>query len=293
MTMNARRGRGWVIVVLVVGIALTVTGCAKKKAIQAVEDMNRAFGEAKDACASVYAASETATVQTDVDATNVLSDDKKWKKALEGATGTMPKIQNLHTVADQQREQAQREANEALAAAETALKEADESEAAKYGGSYYADGKSKLEQARKQAGDPCAWKDATAAAKQAEDALRRARNAAIAEKKRLEEEAAAAARAKAEEEARRKAAEQPVAETLPGNYQVQRGDYLWRIAGMDKIYQGSKFWPLIYDANRSQIQNPDLIYPGQNLTIPRKMSDTEMMSKLRTMWSKAARGEAL
>ena len=288
--MNGRRGRGSVIAVVVVGVALMVTGCAKKKAVQAVEDMNRAFGDAKDRCASVYAANETADVQTDVDATNVLSDDKKWKKALDGATATMPKIQNLQTVADQQREQAQREANEALSAAETALKEADASEAAKYGGSYYGEGKSKLEQARKQAADPCAWKDAAATAKQAEDALRRARNAAIAEKKRLEEEAAA--RAKAEEEARRKA-EQPAAEALPGNYQVQRGDYLWRIAGMDKIYQGSKFWPLIYDANRSQIQNPDLIYPGQTLTIPRQMSDTEMMSKLRTMWSKAARGENL
>lgn len=291
--MNGRRGRGSVIAVVVVGVALMVTGCAKKKAVQAVEDMNRAFGDAKDACASVYAANETVDVQTDVDATNVLSDDKKWKKALDGATATMPKIQNLHTVADQQREQAQREANEALSAAETALKEADASEAAKYGGSYYGEGKSKLEQARKQAADPCAWKDAAATATQAEDALRRARNAAIAEKKRLEEEAAAAARAKAEEEARRKAAEQPAADALPGNYQVQRGDYLWRIAGMDKIYQGSKFWPLIYDANRSQIQNPDLIYPGQNLTIPREMSEAEMNSKLHTMWSKAARGEDL
>ena len=62
--MNGRRGRGWVIVVLVVGVALLVTGCSKKKAVKAVEDMNRAFGEAKDACASVYAANDAAAVQT-------------------------------------------------------------------------------------------------------------------------------------------------------------------------------------------------------------------------------------
>jgi len=290
MEMNARRGRGRLIAVLAACLALTVTGCAKKKAIQAVEDMNQAFGDAKDACASVYAADEMGAVQDQVDATNVLSDDKKWKKALQGANDAMPEIQNLRTVADQDREQAQREANDALSAADAALKEADAADAAKYGGSYYADGKAKLELARKQAGDPCAWTTAAATAKQAEDDLRRARNAAIAEKKRLDDEAAA--RAKAEEEARRKAAEPEVA-ALPPNYVVERGDYLWKIAGMDKIYQGSKFWPLIYDANRSSIQNPDLIYPGQNLNIPRKMSDTEMMSKLQAMWGKASRGEDL
>jgi len=286
--MNARRGRGGLVVMMVACVALTVTGCAKKKAIQAVEDMNKTFGEAKDACASVYAADRVAAVQDDVDATNVLSDDKKWKKALEGATDAMPKIQNLQTAADQNREQAQREANDALSAADAALKEADAADAAKYGGTYYADGKAKLDQARKKADDPCAWKDAAAMAKQAEDDLRRARNAAIAEKKRLDEEAAAAARAKAAEEAK-----EPEVPALPPNYVVQRGDYLWKISGMDKIYQGSKFWPLIYDANRSSIQDPDLIYPGQNLNIPRKMSDTEMMSKLRTMWGKASRGEDL
>lgn len=280
---------------LVVCVALLVTGCAKKKAIQAVEDLNKAFGDAKDGCASVYAPKDLADVGKGVDEANQLKDDKKWKKALNKAEETSPDVQNLVTVTGQNREQAQRDAKEALGAADAALKEAEAAEASKYGGSYYSEGKGKLEAAKKSANDPCKWKQAAADAKAAEDSLRRARNAAVAEKKRLEEEARKAeeARRRAEEEARRKAEQEAWLKAHPPNYVVQRGDHLWGIAGMSKIYDASKFWPLIYDANRGQIDDPDLIFPNQNLTIPREMSDAEMMNKLRDMWGKAARGEEL
>ena len=293
--MNALRGRGWVLLLLVVCVAVLVTGCSKKKSIQAVEDLNKAFGMAKDGCASVYAPDDLAKVGKDVDEANTLKDDKKWKKALNKAEATSPEVANLTTVTGQTREQAQREAKEALGAADAAMKEADAAQASQYGGSYYAEGKAKLEAAKKNAGDACKWREAAAQAKAAEDSLRRARNAAIAEKKRLDEEAAAAAaaRARAEEEARRKAEQEAWLKAHPPNYVVQRGDHLWGIAGMSKIYEASKFWPLIYDANRGQINDPDLIFPNQNLTIPREMSDGEMMDKLRKMWGEAAQGEDL
>ena len=50
-------------------------------------------------------------------------------------------------------------------------------------------------------------------------------------------------------------------------YQVQRGDTLWGIAGRGSIYSNSYMWPLIYRANTNMINDPDLIYPGQNLEI--------------------------
>ncbi|HEY1405800.1 MAG TPA: hypothetical protein VF857_04245 [Spirochaetota bacterium] len=43
-------------------------------------------------------------------------------------------------------------------------------------------------------------------------------------------------------------------------------DCLWRIA--DKLYKNARLWPIIFMANRSQIKNPDLIYPGQKFLIP-------------------------
>ena len=48
---------------------------------------------------------------------------------------------------------------------------------------------------------------------------------------------------------------------------INRGDNLWTIAR--KLYGRGLRYTVIYDANRSQIRNPSLIYPGQVFTIPR------------------------
>ena len=167
--------------------------------------------------------------------------------------------------------------------------------AEEYGQPYYDQAQKKIDAGRAILRDPCKWKELAPAVKEIEDLARRATNAAIAEKQRLAEEARKAeeARRREEEDARRLAEEEAWRKAHPPNYVVRRGDYLWRIAGMDTIYEASKFWPLIYDANRDRINDPDLIYPGQDLTIPRAMDDGEMMNTLRSMWSKAGRGEDL
>jgi nucleoid-associated protein YgaU len=45
-------------------------------------------------------------------------------------------------------------------------------------------------------------------------------------------------------------------------------DCLWRIA--ETVYKDASFWPAIYLANRDQIKDPDLIFPGQKFIIPPK-----------------------
>ena len=55
---------------------------------------------------------------------------------------------------------------------------------------------------------------------------------------------------------------QPVSTT----YVVVRGDSLSRISR--RVYGNAANWRRIYDANRDKISNPNMIYPGQNLTIP-------------------------
>lgn len=50
---------------------------------------------------------------------------------------------------------------------------------------------------------------------------------------------------------------------------VRRGECLWWIAQYRDLYDDPFQWPIIYDANRNQIEDPDLIYPGQILSIPR------------------------
>lgn len=52
-----------------------------------------------------------------------------------------------------------------------------------------------------------------------------------------------------------------------GSYTVVKGDSLWKIA-KQRYGNGSK-WSTIYNANKSVVGgNPNLIYPGQVLTIP-------------------------
>mgnify|MGYP001827756384 FL=1 len=60
------------------------------------------------------------------------------------------------------------------------------------------------------------------------------------------------------------------------SYTVVRGDNLWNISGKSDIYGDPYQWPLIYKANRSQIKDPDLIFPGQNFSIDRSASSAEI-----------------
>ena len=58
--------------------------------------------------------------------------------------------------------------------------------------------------------------------------------------------------------------DQPVEREV--TYTVQKGDSLSKIA--QQQYGDGKKWKAIFEANRDQISNPDLIHPGQVLTIP-------------------------
>lgn len=68
---------------------------------------------------------------------------------------------------------------------------------------------------------------------------------------------------------------QPTAKTAGlagGKYTVgtwaQDRDCLWNIAKKKSIYDNPFKWPTIYNANKDKIKDPNLIYPGQVLTIP-------------------------
>ncbi len=52
------------------------------------------------------------------------------------------------------------------------------------------------------------------------------------------------------------------------NYTVVKGDCLWRIAKKDQFYGNGFAWPMIYNANRDQIKNANLIFPKQTFKIP-------------------------
>ncbi len=60
----------------------------------------------------------------------------------------------------------------------------------------------------------------------------------------------------------------PVAPPAPEKqfYTVKKGDYLSKIA--KEVYGDAKKYPVIFEANKPMLKDPDLIYPGQVLVIP-------------------------
>jgi len=60
--------------------------------------------------------------------------------------------------------------------------------------------------------------------------------------------------------------------TSDQTYQVQAGDTLSGIA--QQVYGNDSDWPSLYNANTGTISNPNLIYPGQVLSVPSGATDS-------------------
>ena len=70
---------------------------------------------------------------------------------------------------------------------------------------------------------------------------------------------------------------------------VSTGESLWKIAGMTSIYSDPFRWPLIYARNKN-IEDADLIFPGQELSIRRDLTRDDIdaavnHAKNRGAWS--------
>ena len=154
-----------------------------------------------------------------------------------------------------------------------------------------AEAKAKAEAEAKAKAAEEARKKQEAAAKAKAEAEAKAKAVEEARKKQeAEAKAEAEANAKAAEEARKKqeadtkptmavpkaepakveskpaTAPTPVQATAARIYEVKPGDSLSKIAL--EVYGNAGRWPEIFEANKDQIKNPNLIHPGQKLRIP-------------------------
>ncbi len=55
----------------------------------------------------------------------------------------------------------------------------------------------------------------------------------------------------------------------PSHVEVRPGDNLWRIAGYWEVYGDRLQWERLYEANRDQLRDPNMLKVGQVLVIPR------------------------
>lgn len=59
-------------------------------------------------------------------------------------------------------------------------------------------------------------------------------------------------------------------------YVVRKGDTLWDISSKGSIYSDPFQWPLLFKANRDQVEDPDIIEIGQEFNVRKDWSSTEV-----------------
>ena len=124
-----------------------------------------------------------------------------------------------------------------------------------------------LEQAKREAAE-AKIRAAEAKAKEAEEKLKAAEKAAAEAKAKTDridrEKAMKAAEARREE--RREELRRRAEELKPRTYVVKSGDSLSKIA--KEVLGDAGRWPEIFELNKDQIKDPNLIYPGQEFKLP-------------------------
>jgi nucleoid-associated protein YgaU len=268
-----------------VGVALILVGpgCARKPP----DDLSRAHGAleaARSACARDYAPAELDSAEERVDELDRLAETRKYRQIKKAAPEAIEEAGRAEAAAGDGMARARSQAETALREAQEAVLEAQAAGAGEHAERELASARSSLEGARRlSAASDCRYPEVGQLAGNAMKDAVAARSMAVAEKRRLDEEAVRWGAEKRlrrlreeeeqEEEERRRALE---AAAKPTSFTVPQGYNLWRLAAMDQIYGDPFQWPLIYRANRSQIKDPDLIYPQQVLKIPRDVPRQEV-----------------
>ncbi len=291
MSKRVSDGVVWFLLVFVFALS---SGCAKPPNKE-LRNAKLAINAAKQAEADVYAPIDFRSAEDYLDQARGMVDQKKYNEGRKLAVIAKTKAVKAKNDAIQAKIQAKTEAKQKISDLRTAIKAAEAAGAGKYNQVGLDSVKSILASAEEdynlekyrsamekaEAGIAQAY-NLEASSKTAEEA------AQISARRMAEEERAKQQRdTELKEEKERRVVEEeqvkfaPPAVTKTKRHIVQRGESLWVISRNIDIYGDPYLWPLIYKSNRNQINDPDLIYPGQNFTIPRDVPDWKVKNSIR------------
>ncbi len=253
------------LVALLIPIALLIGGCCHPP-VKQISMAKAQLMEAQEAGAPQYAPKKYREAETLLSQAEAESK-KECKKSWKTVKLAKKKAAEAKEEALKKKAQTKMSAQKAIDEAQGALEAAQEAEAPKYAPDLYQVACSVLKDAVKSfKGED--YVQALQQAKRAANLAKRAKEAAIKVKEEL--------------------AERGKART--STHVVQKGECLWVISGYSQIYNDPLLWPLIYWANKAQIKDPDLICPGQVLSLPRSVPGEEKekaasFAKHRVHWS--------
>jgi len=272
----------------VISAAVLVSGCTKPP-VQELDNARAAMKAAQEGGAEVCAGTEYILAKEKLDKAEAKMVEAE-KGGNKSALYKEAKLELIAAVADFEKAKQvaadRAKVNEQAKAELESYKKnlaANSEDGAKYSATYKA-AKTKADEAQALI-DKCEGEKALAVLKEAAVA------ADVIQKEIVEGKAAAM---KADAEARTAASKGTVAApagtvAMPDfdKYKVVRGDNLWNISKAK--YLNPFMWPLIYWANKEQIKDPDLIFPGQVFKI-RKDVDADKdkavdYAKRRGPWS--------
>jgi nucleoid-associated protein YgaU len=274
--------------VVVISLAVMLWSCGAQLPVKEVEEAEIALKEAQNAQAAVYAPEEYAQAQENFYSSKIEINKRSYKKALS-LLEDAKKDAKLATTKSQ--------AKKAIQSAQSQLYGSDLAQLKEYITDVCDIAEKSLEKAESAFED----EEFDRAKQEADMSLQLSKELPKLLEKKISEESKKSsasiemekiskqARAMVEEaqkeaasiiaNAERRAASiesHALEKWFPSSYLVQKGDKLRIIAGRKEIYNDPYQWPLLYKANRDQIRDPHVLFVGQRLVVPRKVTIEEV-----------------
>jgi nucleoid-associated protein YgaU len=216
--------------------------------LQEISNARALMEAAKNSCAKAYMPQELAEAKEKLDTI----DEGTHRRSLEAKRELESLAADVQNLSKQMINQAARTKSELrdriqekIVAAIKRIHEGEQAEANRYARSDYLKAVERVQEARLLFQDECRYPEAL---EKSEEAL------ALAEAINI----------------KAPSFKQELEQKLPEYHIVRKGETLKSIARDSRLYGDESYWELIYKANRDQIRHPHILYPGQQLYLPKK-----------------------